>query len=177
MTIIKRAAITMPDGSAAVLSTAEIAPGEYETMLASPDFSEEYRVIRSNTESEAMKAHAMTMAEYHTTPLSGKYLKLAEDLARSARSAEVISRIVEDGGACNFDSCAIHLKGWRRKKVEQAARAAGVGCFLWGFAGGGCYVFPLRISAQGDARTAAAEAMRDHMRASGYDCGVYYQMD
>ena len=174
---IKTSHIIMKDGTTAVLSTAEIYPGEYETMLASPDFSEEYAVIRATFEAQALADHKHLRKKYHNAPLTGKYAKLAEDLAAAAREAEKLASILEDGGSCNFDSCKLYLPGWNVKKVEQAARSAGVGCFVWNLWGSKSFVFPLRISAQGDARSYAAEVMQKHMAARGYDAGVYYQLD
>jgi hypothetical protein len=174
---IKTTNITLASGSAAVVSTSEIYPGEYETIVASPDFYEEYAVVRTTSEEQALADHKHLRKQYHVAPLSGKYLKLAQDLAFAAKNAAEIAGILEDGGTCNFDSCKLYLPGWNSKKVEQAARAAGVGCFVWNLWGSKSYVFPLRIGAQGDARSAAAEAMRDCMKARGYDAGVYYQMD
>lgn len=169
--------ITLSNGAAAVISTTEIYPGEYETMVASPDFSEEYKVIRSASESQALANHKAMLKRFHMAPLSGKYLKLSQDLAKAASQATVISTIIEDSGTCNFDSCTLYLKGWNQSKVEQAAIAAGVGCFVWNLWGSKYFVFPMRIAAQANARSAAAEAMRDHLKAMGYDAGMYYQMD
>lgn len=174
---IKTTNIIMSDGSAAVISTAEIYPGEYETMLASPDFSEEYAVMRTTSESQALTNHKHLWKQYHVAPLTGKYAKLAEDLAEAAREAEKIAGILEDGGSCNFDACKLYLPGWNSKKVEQAARSAGVGCFVYSLWGTKSFVFPIRVPAQADARSAAAEAMRDCLNARGYDAAMYYQMD
>lgn len=177
MTQIKKETVILANGAIAILSTVEIVPGEYETMLASPDFSEEYAVTHATTEKQAIKHHKCIKDKFHNPPLSGKYLKLAHDLLLASHKAAEIANIIEDGGTCNFDSCTITLPGWNRKKVEQAARLAGVGCFVWDRWGSKAFVFPLRISAQADARSAASEAMRDHLKAMGYDAGMYYQMD
>lgn len=174
---IKTTQITLASGAAAVISTSEIYPGEYETMVASPDFETEYKVMRAWSEESALDDHKWLKKQYHVSPLSGKYLKLSKDLAEANKKAQLISEIVEDGGACNFDSCTLYLKGWNQSRVEQAARAAGVGCFIWNLFGSKSFVFPVRVAAQGDARTAAAEAMRDHLKGLGYDAGMYYQID
>lgn len=174
---IKQTPIFLASGAAAIVSTSEIYPGEYETMVASPDFSKEYAVQRTTSEAQALTDHKHLRKRYHVPPLSGKYLKLSQDLATAARKAAVIADILEDGGTCNFDSCTLQLPGWNSKKVEQAARAAGVGCFVWNLWGSKSFVFPLRVAAQADARSAAAEAMRDHLKAMGYDTGMYYQAD
>ncbi|MBO5953426.1 MAG: hypothetical protein J6Q53_04805 [Oscillospiraceae bacterium] len=177
MKTIKTTNITLANGSAAILSTSEIHPGEYETMLASPDFGTEYKVMRAWSEESALDDHKWLKKQYHVAPLSGKYLQLSKDLAEAARKAEVIATILEDSGTCNFDSCTLYLKGWNQSKVEQAARAAGVGCFVWNLWGSKSFVFPLRIAAQGDPNTVAAEAMRDCLTGKGYSAGMYYQMD
>lgn len=174
---IKVTSITLSNGSAAILSTSEIYPGEYETMLASPDFSVEYAVLRSASEAQALADHKHLKQKHHVAPLSGKYLKLSQDLEVAAKKAAVIADILEDGGTCNFDSCTLYLPGWNSKKVEQAAHAAGVGCFVWNLWGSKSFVFPMRVAAQANARSAAAEAMRDHLKAMGYDAGMYYQVD
>ena len=177
MTQIKKENVILENGAKAILSTVEINPGEYETMLASPDFSEEYAVTHSYTKELALLRHKAIKDKFHTPPLSGKYLKLAQDLLLASRKATEIANIIEDGGSCNFDSCTLYLPGWNSKKVKQAANAAGVGCFVWNFWGSKSFVFPLRIAAQGDARSAASEAMRDHLKSMGYDAGMYYQLD
>lgn len=174
---IKTTNIILANGSAAVLSTSEIYPGEYETMLASPDFSTEYKVMRAYSEESALSDHKWLKNQYHVAPLSGKYLQLSKDLAEANKRAQVIAQIIEDDGTCNFDSCSLYLKGWNQKKVEQAARAAGVGCFVWNLWGSKSFVFPMYVAAQANARSAAAEAMRDHLKAKGYEASMYYQMD
>lgn len=174
---IKRTEITLAGGAAAVISTVELWPGEFETMLASPDFSTEYAVIRSTSEEQALADHKHLRKLHHVPPLSGKYAKLAQDLAAATRYAEQIAATTHDGGTCNFDSCKLYLPGWNAKKVEQAAKAAGVGCFVWNLWGSKSFVFPLRIGAQADARSEAAEAMQKFLASCGYDSGMYYQVD
>ena len=174
---IKFAEITLADGKPAALSTVELPGGEFETMLASPDFGTEYKQLRTDNEAQAMADFKHLFKTYHVAPLSGRYAKLAEDLRIAATHGAEVARSVEDGGTCNFDAVSVQLRGWCRTKVEQAAKAAGVGCFVWSLWGAKSYVFPLRIGAQGDARTAAAEAMRDVLQAANYDVGMYYQMD
>lgn len=108
--------------------------------------------------------------------LSGRYAKLADDLRQAAEIGRQAAAQSGDGGTCNFDAVSVKLKGWTKSKVEAAAGQAGVGCFVWNLWGSKSYVFPL-ASGQGDARTAAAEAMRDFLRSAGYEASVYYQMD
>lgn len=176
---IKSANITLADGKAAILSTVELPLGEFETMLASPDFATEYVQLRTTNEAQAVSDFNHLYKTYHVAlaPLTGKYAKLAEDLKAAACKAVHVARATEDGGTCNMDSVSVKLPGWSRAKVEQAAKAAGVGCFVWNLRGAKRYVFPVRVCAQANARTAAAEAMRDSLRTSGYDIGMYYQID
>ena len=174
---IKRANITMADGKTAILSTVEVEPGLYETMLASPDFGHEYKVLRTHSEEQAISDFNHLRKTYHITPLSGKYAVLAEDLKKAAADGLLAADGVDDGGTCNFDAVTLDLTGWAKAKVEEAAKAAGVGCFVWNLWGSKRYVFPLHLGGQANARTVAAEAMRDSLRAAGYEAGMYYQAD
>ena len=83
----------------------------------------------------------------------------------------------DDGGTCNFDSPTLYLPRWNRKKVEAAAKTAGVGCFMWSSFSKRCYVFSVPGVGQGYTRTNAAEAMKDFLKSRGYEAGMYYQMD
>lgn len=174
---IKSANITLADGKAAILSTVELPGGVFETMLASPDFGTEYKQLRTTDEAQALTDFKHLYKTYHVAPLTGKYAKLAEDLKAAAAQGVKVAKITEDGGTCNMDAVSIDLPGWRRAKVEQAAKAADVGCFVWNLWGSKRYVFPIGGVGQANARTAAAEAMRDGLRAAGYNVGMYYQMD
>ncbi len=173
---IKTADITLADGKAAILSTAELAPGVYETMVASPDFGTEYKVLHNTSEEGALADFKRLRKTYHVPPLSGKYAQLAKDLKKAAAAGLAAARLSDDGGTCNFDAATIKLKGWHRAKVEQAAKEAGVRCFEWNLWGCKSYVFPIG-SGQGNARTAGAEAMSRHLKSAGYDAGMYYSMD
>lgn len=174
---IKKMNIRMEDGKPAVLSAAEIAPGEFEVMLASPDFGTEYACTRAVTEEDALAGFKYLRKKYHVPELSGKYAKLRDDLKAAAEQAREVAKNTDDGGTCNFDSATLYLKGWNRNKVEQAARAAGVGFFVWNLWGSKSFVFPIRGVGQGNANTATAEAMREALAGMGYDAGMYCQID
>ena len=174
---IKSETITLRGGEAAILSTIEMAPGQFETMLASPDFGTEYAQLRTTSEEQALGDFRHLRKQYHVPPLAGKYAKLAEDLAAAAAQGLAEAAGTHDGGTCNMDAVSLDLPRWSHDKVEQAAKAAGVGCFVWNLWGHKSYVFPIRCGYQGDARTKAAEAMREALEAAGYDTGMYYQMD
>ena len=62
---IKRSEIILANGTAAVISTSEIYPGEYETMLATPDFGTEYRVLKSYDKESALSDHKWLKEQYH----------------------------------------------------------------------------------------------------------------
>lgn len=107
--------------------------------------------------------------------LTGKYLKLAEDLAKAAEAARMTVP-PEDGGTCNFDSLMLYLPRWEAAKVKLAAEAAGI------YAGKCCgykstFTFSVPVFAQGYARTKQAEVMDRVMKDLGYESGVFYMMD
>lgn len=81
---IKSETITLRGGEAAILSTVELAPGQFETMLASPDFDTEYAQLRTTSEEQALGDFRHLRKQYHVPPLAGRYAKLAEDLAAAA---------------------------------------------------------------------------------------------
>ena len=174
---IKKTEIILADGKPAVLSTVELEHGVFETMLASKDFADEYAVIRSDSEAQAISDFKRIRKLFHVAPLYGKYAELAEALKKAHADGLIASYGVDDGGTCNFDAPTITLKGWPEAKVKQAAKVAGVGCFVWNLWGSKRYVFSVPVAAQANARTVAAEAMCKSLKAAGYDAGMYYQAD
>ena len=169
--------ITLSNGQDAVLSTVELEPGLYETLMASPDYSFEYTQLRTTDEAQAIADFKHLNKIYSVSPLTGKYADLAVDLEAAAAYGLEVAANVEDGGSCNFDAVALDLRGWKGDKVEQAAKAAGVSCSTWTVFGSKRYVFIFRSRYQGNARTKGAEAMMEALKLSGYDAGMYYQMD
>lgn len=169
--------ITLSNGQDAVLSTVELKPGLYETIMASPDYSFVYTQLRTTDKAQAIADFKHLRKQYHVEPLTGKYADLAKDLEAAVAHGLEVAANVEDGGTCNFDAVALDLRGWKRDKVEQAAKAAGVGCSTWTLFGSKKYVFSIRSRYQGNARTKAAEAMAEALKLSGYDAGMYYQAD
>ena len=174
---IKQAEITLADGKTAILSTVEIERGYFETMLASPDFAIEYAVLHSSNEAQAIGDFNHLRKAFHVAPLNGKYAELAEALKKAAADGVIAAYGEDDGGTCNFDSPTLTLKGWSKEKVEQAAKVAGLSCFVWNCYGTKNYVFSVPISAQANARTIAAEAMCKSLKAAGYEAWMYYQAD
>lgn len=169
--------ITLSNGQDAVLSTVELEPGLYETIMASPDYSFEYTQLRTTDEAQAISDFNFLRKKFHVEPLTGKYADLAKDLEAAVAYGLEVAANVEDGGTCNMDAVALDLRGWRRDKVEQAAKAAGVGCSTWTLFGQKRYVFTVRSGGQANRRTAASEAMCEALKLSGYDAGMYYQID
>lgn len=169
--------ITLSNGQDAVLSTVELEPGLYETIMASPDYSFEYTQLRTTDEAQAIADFKHLRKQYHVEPLTGKYADLAKDLEAAAAYGLEVAANTDDGGTCNTDAVALDLRGWRHYEVERAATAAGVGCSTWSLFGSRRYVFSIRCRYQGNARTKAAEAMAEALKLSGYDAGMYYQAD
>lgn len=109
---------------------------------------------------------------------TAKYERLTEALRRAITAAQLaVAESREDGGTCNFDAPALLLPGCTEKRVEEAAKKAGCGCFKWNLYGTKYFVFPLRVGGQGNSRTLAAETAKESLAADGYHASVYYQMD
>lgn len=174
---IKRQDITMADGTKALVSTVELEPGLFETIVASSDFEEEYVILRTTSEEQALCDFKHLVNRYHIPKLTGKYAKLSKDLAEAKEYGLKKAFGQPDGGTCNFDAVAIALPRWKKATVEKAALASDLGCFQWNMYGEKRFVFSLRCQYQGDARTLAAEAMEEKMKELGYDCSMYYQLD
>lgn len=175
MKTIKHAEIRLSNGQIAILDTAEIHPGTYETMLMYRNGTE-ITSATTTSEAQAVADFDHLRKQYESTALTGKYAKLADDLRKAAAAGISAGKCLgNDGGTCNFDSPEILLPRWRESLVMEAAKAAGVGCFRCPYTG--AYVFPLRAGFQGNANTEAAETARDVLIDAGYNASVYYQVD
>lgn len=169
--------IRLADGRTMTLSAAQISENEYEVMLLDPESGEELASCQTTTRDEALVEFRHMKDRFHVPELKGRYKKLAEDLA-AALAYGLERKGDDDGGTCNFDAPAIHLPGWEKKKVEAAAKAAGLGCFVWSLWGCKSYVFSIRGGVgQGLTRTRAAEAMREFLEGLGYEALTYCQAD
>ncbi len=108
------------------------------------------------------------------------YKALTEALNKAKEAAKTAGAGVYDGGTCNFDNPAMVFDRKERAEAEKAIKDAGLRSFEWDFASNKEQV-ALVISGmtvgQGDQRTTMAEAFKDSMKAQGYACGMYYQMD
>ncbi len=170
-------AIRLADGRLFTLDAAEIAPDKYEVMLYDPATMNELDVVMTDTEDGALCEFRHMRDRYHVPELKGRYKKLSEDLA-AALAYGLERKGDDDGGTSNFDAPSLHLPGWERKKVEAAAKTAGLGCFVWNLWGCKSYVFSIRGGVgQGLTRTRAAEAMSEYLKGQGYDAMTYCQAD
>lgn len=101
--------------------------------------------------------------------------ELSEALRRAKESANKYSDSKDDG-TCNFDTPQIFLKDWSVEDVHQAFDSADLRCYV---KQGKSLVVDIYgcTSGQGSRRTLMAEAVRDSLKADGYEAFVYYQMD
>lgn len=121
---------------------------------------------------------AKRLARSSFNDLSGKYLKLANDL-KAAYEYGKAHMGTDDGGTCNFDSPTLYLPRWNKEQVKAAVKAAGLNSFEWKPFGRQrtFLVVSVPCAGQGYTRTNAAEAMSKRLGELGYDSGMYYQMD
>ena len=171
-------------GSPVVIDTAELSPGEFETVVLHSS-GRVIACIESGSLSDARKAYHKLLDQYTKKPaepapvvLTGKYAKLRDDLREAlaaGRAAEQADS--EDGGTCNFDSAALSLPRWRKSLIEQAAKEAGTVCFEWDLYQCKHFVFCPDTRCQANARSRNAEAMTAALRRMGYDAMDYSQMD
>lgn len=107
-------------------------------------------------------------------PLTGKYVKLRDDLITARKAGLDRAAKVDDGGTCNLDAPTLELPRWQKKKIEQACKEAGCGCFVWM---PGVYVISLRCPGMANKRTEAAEAATKSLESAGYNALMYYRVD
>lgn len=173
--------IRLADGRIMTLDAAKLGEGKYEVMLLNPRTGEDIDSAQAATEADAIFQFDRLKRKYHYTEivLKGRYKKLAEDL-KEALAYGLERKGDDDGGTSNFDAPSLHLPGWEKKKVEAAAKAAGLGCFVWNLWGHKSYVFSLPMGrgvGQGMTRTKAAEAMQEYLNRLGYEGMTYCQAD
>ncbi len=102
---------------------------------------------------------------------------IAEAIKKAVAHAQQFAT-VDDGGTCNFDSAYLRVPGMRKRQAEDIEALCGVALSL------NTYRYHGRIlqviggrSGQGARQTKMAEAMRDSLRESGYETGMWYQAD
>ena len=168
--------------SAVIISSAQIAPGEYEvmTMLRGGDEIESYRTRRRGdlnaVFAQMVERYGDNASARRITPKMRALidaLKLACDAARAAREEDD-----EDGGTCNFDSPALNLPHWRSADIEACAKAAGLTVHDWRVYNLKYWVFSVPgPCGQANLRSRMAEAMTASLKASGFDALEYCQLD
>ena len=178
-------AIRLNNGRIYTLDAAKIGTNEYEVMLFNPRTGEEIDSAKTSTEADAILQFDRLRRMYHRPApaadapvvLKGRYKKLADDL-KGALAYGLERKGDDDGGTSNFDAPALSLPKWEKKKVEAAAKTAGLGCFVWNLWGSKLYVFSIREGVgQGLTRTKAAEAMAECLKGLGYEAMTYCQAD
>lgn len=156
--------------------------GKYEIMVMYSSNGREIECKYADTLEEATAIYndmvdRYTVKEPQIKPLTGKYLKLKEDIAECLKVAEKAAEGVEDTGSCNLDAASVNLPRWRQALVEQAVKEAGAGCFVWNVVGGKRYVIHTPPVGQAKCNQVAAEAMTEEFQKRRYDAFTYYQMD
>lgn len=100
-------------------------------------------------------------------------------LNEAKKAADKVADI-EDGGTCNFDTAQVEITSLTAAQIKIACAVAEVL-----YVGKGrpisvnakcCYYIDY-TKGQGERRTRMAEEFAKSMQASGYNAGVYYQMD
>lgn len=79
----------------------------------------------------------------------------------------------EDGGTCNFDTPMINIKATKKQISQLDYKLNKCTWGLWK----GWYFVEIPLSGQGNRRTRMAEAIARSLKNSGYETGVYYQVD
>lgn len=168
-------------GKQVIIDTALIGD-DYETMVLLQ--RESIDEAHNKNETEALHAHDAFIRKYvqdldwllDETKLSGKYLRLVDDLKAAAEAADPF-KDYDDGGTSNMDAMMLSLPRYEEIKIKAAAKRAGLIA-----SAGRCmkqkiyHILPPH-GGQGYRRTKQAEAMAEVMRACGYEASVWYQMD
>lgn len=96
-----------------------------------------------------------------------------EALQRANKAAQRYAD-TEDGGTCNFDTCVINLKIYKkfRDLTEYPLRKT-YGGRVWQ----GWWFVDITLCGQGNRRTCMAEAAATSLKADGYDASVWYGAD
>lgn len=164
-----------------IIDACELSPGDFEVMVMYKSSGRDIESYRTTDLRIAEKVYKGYLEKYHPEaagikPLTGKYLKLREDLKTALKAAMKAAEGIDDGGTCNLDACAVTLPRWRESLVKQAAKEAGTHCFIWNCYGKS-FVFNPPSVGQANRNSAAAEAMTRTMTELGYSAIDYCQMD
>lgn len=163
------------NGQKIIIDLAKIYDGYYEIMVLD-ETGEEIESTKTRDLLIAERIYKEYCEQYTAEELKGKYAKLRDDIRAAIAAGKRAIIDEDDDGTCNFDAPTLSLKGWNRKKVIQAAREAGTSADPWGLWGRIEYIISCPYG-QANRRTVYAEAIRDSLKAAGYDAGMYYAMD
>ena len=101
-----------------------------------------------HSKEEALFCFQEIYERYHFPELTGQYRELSEDL-KAALAYGLERAGTDDGGTSNFDAPTLHLPGWDRKMVDQAAKQAGIICSVWEAVSESYYIFSVPGVGQG----------------------------
>ena len=163
------------------INAARLEPGRYE-VAALLDPGDELELISTTSEEVALQLFDQMIERYAPNFTRRKITKRMQQLIDALNAAKLAALAVcdmnDDGGTCNRDSPSLALPKFAAADVEACAKAAGLRCFSWKLFGSRRWVFTVpEPCGQGDNRSRMAEAMCAHLKASGYDALMYYQMD
>ena len=102
--------------------------------------------------------------------------ELSAALIRAKECANKLSE-ADDEGTCNFDAPQICLKGWRAEEAQRAFERAELRCDIQ--KSGNAIIVDVYgcLIGQASRRTQMAKAVRDSLKADGYEAYVYYKID
>lgn len=169
------------NGKTIIVNTA-LLDDVYEVMILYP-MGREIDQSRHRDQDAALAAHEAFIQKYiredgllENVSLSGRYLKLSEDL-KAAHCAADAFKDGPDDGTCNFDAMYISLPGWNKPRIRAAAKQADLMVSIAHVFHHKVYMFQPPHGGQGERRTKQAEAMYELMKSRGYEASVYYRMD
>lgn len=103
--------------------------------------------------------------------------KIADSIKKAVKAAQAFATI-DDGGSCNFDCAYIRVPRMRESQALDIKDLAGVHVSIHGYRlHGRILKITGGLSGQGARNTKMAEAIRDSLKADGFDAAVYYQTD
>ena len=168
-------------GKQVIIDTALIG-NDYETMVLYPG-GECLDEAHNATEAAAIEAHTAFITKYilddgllPDVKLSGKYLRLVDDLKAAAEAAGAFADH-DDGGTSNLDCLMLSFPRYEEIKIKAAAKRAGLTVSAGRCMKQKIYRIMPPHGGQGYRRTKQAEAMAEVMRSRGYEASVWYQMD
>lgn len=103
-------------------------------------------------------------------------IELSHALIKAREKASRYENLLDEG-TCNFDAPQIFLQNWTSEDIDRAFDKA---CLRYDIQQRGkntvVEIYGC-LSGQASRRTQMAEAVRDSLKADGYEAYVYYQID